>query len=150
MGGGWNLIEGEDEWVLFWKIFFMLPPLPLCTCGHTFAHALCMCAISFFSLLLFFFDCIMSFLCFVTLFESHFLAGAFKSFVFCYHGHIWWHSLSYCFIPFLWSFPLDFQSLAYGFCVLFAFIFHRDLKEWHHILGSTTLNKRLKTLLNLN
>ena len=150
--GRWLESDWGRRWVSsFLKIFFMLPPLPLCTCGLTFAHVCVhVCNLSFFSLLLFFFVCIMSFLCFVTLLESHFLAGAFKSFIFCYHGCIWWHSLSYCFIPFLWTFPLDFQSLAYGFCVLFAFIFHRDLKEWHHILGSTTLNKCLKTLLNLS
>lgn len=65
----------------------MLPPL--CACGLTCAQVCVhVCNLSFFSLLLFSFDCIMPFLCFVTLFESHFLAGAFTSFIFCYHGRI--------------------------------------------------------------
>ena len=33
------------------------------------------------------------------------------------------------FYTFFMIFSLDFQYLASGFCVLFAFIFHRDLKE---------------------
>ena len=64
----------------------MLPPL--CACGLTFAQVRVHVCNLFFLCAAFLFDCIMPFLCFVTLFESHFLAGAFTSFIFCYHGHI--------------------------------------------------------------
>lgn len=107
--------------VLFKTYLLVLPPLcvwcaRVCKC----AGSLYLCFLKIPSL---------SFLCFVTLYENHFLVGAFKSFIFyvimdIYDGIPCPVVLSSFYDLFL----LVFSILPYGFCVLFAFIFHRDLK----------------------
>ena len=107
--------------VLFKRYLLVLPPLCVwCACVCKCAGSLYLCFLKIPSL---------SFLCFVTLYENHFLVGAFKSFIFyvimdIYDGIPCPIVLSSFYDLFL----LVSSILPYGFCVLFAFTFHRDLK----------------------
>lgn len=83
------------------------------------------CAISLFLSASFYFT--IPFLCFVT-YETHFLVGAFKSFLFYVIVDIFDDIPCPVVLSSFYDLAPLFNLWSYGFYVLFAFIFHRDLK----------------------